>query len=421
MFGIIQGITEWLPISSTGHMILLNEFVTLNVTPEFWEMFKVVIQFGSILAVVLIFWKKLFPFDFTSKEVIRKDVMQMWFKVVVGCIPAGLLVVFGLDEVCDALFQNYLTVAIMLILFGVLFIVIENRNKNVVPKVNDISEITYKTAFIIGIFQLLAAVFPGTSRSGSTIVGGLLLGVSRTVAAEFTFFLAVPTMLGASLLKLVKFGFAFSTSELLILIAGMVVAFAVSVVVIRFLMDYIKRHDFKVFGWYRIVLGIVVKENVMTTKKPVATLAKKEEVKAAPAVETKVEVKEEVKATPAKAEEKAAKAPAKKAAAKKETAKKETVKKETAAKAPAKKAAVKKEEAKAPAKKAAAKKEVKIAIQFADKNYTSEDLANIANDVWVYDYNKKASELKDVQLYVKPEESKVYYVFNNEIVGDFNI
>lgn len=258
LFGIVQGITEWLPISSTGHMILLNEFVTLNVTPEFWEMFKVVIQFGSILAVVLIFWKKLFPFDFTSKEVIRKDVMQMWFKVVVGCIPAGLLVVFGLDEVCDALFQNYLTVAIMLILFGVLFIVIENRNKNAVPKVKDISEITYKTAFIIGIFQLLAAVFPGTSRSGSTIVGGLLLGVSRTAAAEFTFFLAVPTMLGASLLKLVKFGFTFSTSELVILIVGMVVAFIVSVVVIRFLMDYIKRHDFKVFGWYRIALGMVV-------------------------------------------------------------------------------------------------------------------------------------------------------------------
>lgn len=258
LFGIVQGITEWLPISSTGHMILLNEFVTLNVTPEFWEMFKVVIQFGSILAVVLIFWGKLFPFDFKSKDIIKKDVMQMWFKVVVGCIPAGLLVVFGLDEVCDALFQNYLTVAIMLILFGVLFIVIENRNKKTTSKINDISEITYKTAFIIGIFQLLAAVFPGTSRSGSTIVGGLLLGVSRTVAAEFTFFLAVPTMLGASLLKLVKFGFAFTTSELVILIVGMVVAFVVSVVVIRFLMDYIKRHDFKVFGWYRIVLGIVV-------------------------------------------------------------------------------------------------------------------------------------------------------------------
>lgn len=258
LFGIVQGITEWLPISSTGHMILLNEFVTLNVTPEFWEMFKVVIQFGSILAVVLIFWGKLFPFDFKSKNKIRMDVMQMWFKVVVGCIPAGLLVVFGLDEVCDAMFQNYLTVAIMLILFGVLFIVIENRNKNVVSKITDISQITYKTAFIIGIFQLIAAVFPGTSRSGSTIVGALLLGVSRTVAAEFTFFLAVPTMLGASLLKLLKFGFNFTGSELLILLVGMIVAFVVSVVVIRFLMDYIKRHDFKVFGWYRIVLGIVV-------------------------------------------------------------------------------------------------------------------------------------------------------------------
>ena len=258
LFGIVQGITEWLPISSTGHMIILNEFVTLNVTPEFWEMFKVVIQFGSILAVVLIFWGKLFPFDFKSKNKIRMDVMQMWFKVVVGCIPAGLLVVFGLDEVCDAMFQNYLTVAIMLILFGILFIVIENRNKNVVSKITDISQITYKTAFIIGIFQLIAAVFPGTSRSGSTIVGALLLGVSRTVAAEFTFFLAVPTMLGASLLKLLKFGFNFTGSELLILLVGMIVAFVVSGVVIRFLMDYIKRHDFKAFGWYRIVLGIVV-------------------------------------------------------------------------------------------------------------------------------------------------------------------
>lgn len=258
LFGIVQGITEWLPISSTGHMILLNEFVTLDVSPEFWEMFKVVIQFGSILAVVLLFWGKLFPFDFKSKNIIKKDVMQMWFKVVVGCIPAGLLVVLGLDEVCDELFQNYLTVAVMLILFGILFIVIENRNKKVEPQITDISQITYKTAFIIGIFQLIAAVFPGTSRSGSTIVGSLLLGVSRTVAAEFTFFLAVPTMLGASLLKLVKFGFDFSSSELVILLVGMVVAFVVSVVVIRFLMDYIKRHDFKVFGWYRIVLGIVV-------------------------------------------------------------------------------------------------------------------------------------------------------------------
>jgi len=258
LFGIVQGVTEWLPISSTGHMILLNEFVTLDVSPEFWEMFKVVIQFGSILAVVLVFWNKLFPFDFKSKTPIRKDVIQMWCKVVVGCVPAGLLVVFGLDEVCDALFQNYMTVAIMLILVGALFILIENQNKNKESKITDIAQLTYKTAFIIGVFQLIAAVFPGTSRSGSTIVGALLLGVSRTTAAEFTFYLAVPTMLGASLLKLLKFGLVFTGMELAILLVGMVVAFVVSVVVIRFLMDYVKRHDFKVFGWYRIGLSIIV-------------------------------------------------------------------------------------------------------------------------------------------------------------------
>ena len=258
LFGIVQGITEWLPISSTGHMILLNEFVTLDVSPEFWEMFKVVIQFGSILAVVLVFWSRLFPFDLKEKPVIKKNIIVMWLKVVVGCIPAGLLVVFGLDEVCDALFQNYMTVAIMLIVVGVLFILIENNNKNKEAKITDISQITFKTAFIIGIFQLIAAVFPGTSRSGSTIVGSLLLGVSRTTAAEFTFFLAIPTMLGASLLKLLKFGFAFTGMELAILLVGMVVAFAVSVVVIRFLMDFVKKHDFKVFGWYRIVLGVIV-------------------------------------------------------------------------------------------------------------------------------------------------------------------
>lgn len=258
LFGIVQGITEWLPISSTGHMILLNEFVTLDVTPEFWEMFKVVIQFGSILAVVLVFWKRLFPFDLKEKPVIKKDIIIMWLKVVVGCVPAGLLVVLGLDEVCDALFQNYLTVAIMLIVVGVLFILIENSNKNKESKIMDISQLTYKTAFIIGIFQLIAAVFPGTSRSGATIVGALLLGVSRVTAAEFTFFLAIPTMLGASLLKLLKFGFSFTGMELAILLVGMVVAFAVSVAVIRFLMDFVKKHDFKVFGWYRIVLGVIV-------------------------------------------------------------------------------------------------------------------------------------------------------------------
>ena len=182
----------------------------------------------------------------------------MWLKVIVGCVPAGLLVVFGLDEVCDALFQNYLTVAIMLIVVGVLFLIIEDNNKNKESKITDISQLTYKTAFIIGIFQLIAAVFPGTSRSGATIVVALLLGVARVTAAEFTFFLAVPTMLGASLLKLLKFGFSFTGMELAILLVGMVVAFVVSVAVIRFLMDFVKKHDFKVFGWYRIVLGVIV-------------------------------------------------------------------------------------------------------------------------------------------------------------------
>ena len=258
LFGVVQGITEWLPISSTGHMILLNEFVTLNVTPQFWEMFKVVIQFGSILAVVVLFWKKIFPFDLHQKPVVQKDIMIMWLKIIVGCIPAGILVLLGLDEKCDELFQNYMTVAIMLILFGILFIVVENRNNRKQAKITSLSQITYQTAFIIGIFQLIAAVFPGTSRSGATIVGALLIGVSRTVAAELTFFLAIPTMLGASLLKLVKFGFSFSGMEAAILLTGMTVAFVVSLAVIRFLMDYIKKHDFKVFGWYRIVLGILV-------------------------------------------------------------------------------------------------------------------------------------------------------------------
>jgi len=258
LFGIVQGITEWLPISSTGHMILLNEFVTLDVTPEFWEMFKVVIQFGSILAVVVLFFKKIFPFQFKEKPIIKKDVMMMWFKIVFGCIPGIILIILGLDEKCDELFQNYITVAIMLIVFGVLFILVENRNKKVEAKVTSLADITFTMAFLIGVFQLIAAVFPGTSRSGATIVGALLIGISRTVAAEFTFFLAIPTMLGASLLKLLKFGFSFTTAELTILGVGMVVAFVVSILVIRFLMDYIKKHDFKVFGWYRIVLGIVV-------------------------------------------------------------------------------------------------------------------------------------------------------------------
>ena len=258
LFGIIQGITEWLPISSTGHMILLNEFVTLNVSPEFWEMFKVVIQFGSILAVIVLYWKKIFPFQFKEKPFIKKDIFVMWFKILVGCIPGIILIVLGLDEKCDELFQNYVVVANMLILFGVLFIIIENMNKGKNARINSLLEVTYKAAFIIGVFQLIAAVFPGTSRSGATIIGALLIGISRTVAAEFTFFLAIPTMLGASLLKLVKFGFSFTGMEVAILLTGMVVAFVVSIVVIRFLMSYIQKHDFKVFGWYRIVLGAIV-------------------------------------------------------------------------------------------------------------------------------------------------------------------
>lgn len=257
LFGIVEGITEWLPISSTGHMILLNEFVTLNVSPEFWDMFLVVIQLGAILAVVLLFWNKIFPFRFKEKPVIQKDIFILWFKILVACVPAAVIGL-AFDDVLDALFYNPWCVSIALIVFGIAFIVIENRNKSMSPKITELGQITYQTAFMIGVFQLIAAVFPGTSRSGATIVGALLIGVSRTVAAEFTFFLAIPVMLGASLLKILKFGFSFTGEEAAILLVGMVVAFVVSVIVIRFLMGYIKKHDFKVFGWYRIVLGAVV-------------------------------------------------------------------------------------------------------------------------------------------------------------------
>lgn len=257
LFGIVEGITEWLPISSTGHMILLNEFVTLNVSEDFWEMFLVVIQLGAILAVVLLFWNKIFPFRFKEKPVVQKDIFVLWFKILVACVPAAV-VGLAFNDVLDALFYNPWCVSIALIVFGIAFILIENRNRKMTPKITELNDITYRTALMIGIFQLLAAVFPGTSRSGATIVGALLIGVSRTVAAEFTFFLAIPVMLGASLLKLLKFGFSFTSGELVILAVGMVVAFAVSVAVIRFLMGYIKRHDFKVFGWYRIVLGAAV-------------------------------------------------------------------------------------------------------------------------------------------------------------------
>ena len=261
LFGIVEGITEWLPISSTGHMILLDEFVTLDVSPEFWEVFLVVIQLGAIFSVVILFWNKIFPFDFSAKGrkkgIIRKDIFQMWFKVIAACVPAMIYGVL-LDDLISPYLYNATVVAVMLIVFGIAFIVIENWNKGRKPRVKSIAALTYRDALLIGLFQLIAAIFPGTSRSGATIVGALLIGVSRTVSAEFTFFLAIPVMFGASLLKLVKYGFAFTGSEVLLLVVGMVSAFVVSMLVISFLMGYIRKHDFKVFGWYRIVLGILV-------------------------------------------------------------------------------------------------------------------------------------------------------------------
>ena len=257
ILGVVEGITDWLPISSTGHMILVDEFIKLDVSAEFLEMFLVVIQLGAILAVVVLYWQKLIPFDYKNNWKIKKDTFSMWFKIVIACIPAAIV---GLlfDDQLNELFYNPLTVAIALIVFGILFIFIENYNKGKRFKITSLNEITYNTALIIGIFQLIAAIFPGTSRSGATIVGALLIGVSRTVAAEFTFFLAIPVMFGASLLKLIKFGLVFTTNEFILLIIGMLVAFLISMLTIKFLMSYIKKHDFKVFGWYRIVLGIIV-------------------------------------------------------------------------------------------------------------------------------------------------------------------
>ena len=259
LFGIVEGITEWLPISSTGHMILLNEIVRMNVGEDFWGMFLVVIQLGAILAVVLLFWNKIFPFDFSKKgkEIVRRDIFSMWFKIVAACIPAAVVGIF-FDDLLERYLYNPLTVAVMLILFGVGFLLIEGRNRGKKPRIDSLDAIGYREALLIGLFQLIAAVFPGTSRSGATILGGLMIGVSRTVAAEFTFFLAIPVMLGASLLKLVKFGFSFTGMEAAILAVGMIVAFAVSMAVIRFLMGYIRRHDFRGFGWYRIALGALV-------------------------------------------------------------------------------------------------------------------------------------------------------------------
>ena len=257
ILGIVQGITEWLPVSSTGHMILVDEFLQLSMSDSFKEIFFVVVQFGSILAVVLLYWKKIFPFNFNKKPFVEKDIIIMWTKIALACVPAAII---GLkwDDQLNALFYNVQTVSIMLILFGVLFIIVENHNKGKIPKVTNMNQVTYKMALIIGIFQVIAAVFPGTSRSGATIVGALLIGISREIAAEFTFFLAIPVMFGASLLKIAKLGLALKSFELLVLGVGNVVSFIVSVFVIKFLMSYIKKHDFKVFGWYRIILGIIL-------------------------------------------------------------------------------------------------------------------------------------------------------------------
>ena len=262
ILGIVEGITEWLPISSTGHLILVDEFMKLNMSDAFKEMFDVLVQLGAILAVVVIYFKKLLPVDLVKKEdnsrkpAWNKDKLILWCKILVACLPAAIIGLPFNDKI-DELFYNAPTVAIMLIVYGIAFIIVEKLHKGKDFKINDIGSITFKTAALIGIFQVLALI-PGTSRSGATIVGAMIIGVGRTAAAEFTFYLAIPVMFGASLLKLIKFGFAFTAAEAAALILGMVAAFVVSIIAIRFLMGYIKKHDFTVFGWYRIILGILV-------------------------------------------------------------------------------------------------------------------------------------------------------------------
>lgn len=265
VYGIVEGITEWLPISSTGHLLLLEQLMPFrNVSEGFFDMFDVVIQLGAILAVVVLFWKQIWPLRVPKKKenrglvsYINMDIMKLWLKILVSCLPAAVI---GLlfDEVFERLFYNPVSIAVALIVFGMAFIVIETWNRGRKPQITKLSQITYQTALWIGVFQVIAAVFPGTSRSGATIVGALLIGVGRTVAAEYTFFLAIPVMFGASLLKLAKFGLSFTASEAAALLVGTAVSFVVSMFVLKFLMGYIKKHDFKVFGWYRIVLGIVV-------------------------------------------------------------------------------------------------------------------------------------------------------------------
>ncbi len=271
--GIVEGITEWLPISSTGHMILVDEFLKLSASEEFKKMFFVVIQLGAIMAVVVLYWNKLFPLKKRSPQSVKsgkskwkidRQALALWGKVLVASLPAAIIGL-PLDDWLDAKFYNYQTVALMLILYGVLFIVVENRSKGKKPAISNIKDLTMREAIFIGIFQVLALI-PGTSRSGATIIGGMLAGVSRKVAAEFTFFLAIPVMFGASLLKLIKFGLAYTLTEIVFLLVGMLTAFFVSVLAIRFLMGYIKKHNFKIFGYYRIALGILVLVYFLVTK-----------------------------------------------------------------------------------------------------------------------------------------------------------
>ncbi len=256
ILGIVEGLTEWLPISSTGHMILVDEFIQLDVSKAFMDMFLVVIQLGAILAVVVLNFEKLNPFSHWKTKREKKETFQLWYKVIFACIPAAVI---GLtfNHYMEEHFMTAPVVAFTLIFYGVMFILVENYNKNRRPAVTDLNKLSYQTAFIIGLFQVLSLV-PGTSRSGSTILGGILFGASRYVAAEFTFFLAIPVMFGASLLKLVKFGFHYTGAEIFILVVGMATAFVVSIISIKFLLQYIKNNDFKAFGYYRIVLGIIV-------------------------------------------------------------------------------------------------------------------------------------------------------------------
>lgn len=256
IIGIVEGITEWLPISSTGHMILVDEWIHLNTSDAFKEMFLVVIQLGAIMAVVVLFFHKLNPLSPKKNKEEKMATMRIWYKVIIGILPAAVIGIL-LDDWLTDIFYNYITVASMLVLYGILFIIIENKHKDKEPSITSFNELSYKTAFFIGLFQVLALI-PGTSRSGATILGAIILGTSRYIAAEFSFFLSIPVMFGASIIKIYKFGFIFTGTEIVTLLIGMITAFIVSIITIKFLINYIKKHDFKAFGWYRIVLGIIV-------------------------------------------------------------------------------------------------------------------------------------------------------------------